>query len=124
MALKVVLIILFFFQLMTNITRPLLPLYASELGASTLEVGTLTAVYAFFPLLLAIHAGKISDRIGDRLPILFGMTFATLGFLIPFLFHSILSLGLSQIIVGVSHIFIIISLQNVLGNVSTILEMF
>jgi MFS family permease len=119
LALKVVLIILFFFQLMTNITRPLLPLYASELGASTLEVGALTAVYAFFPLLLAIHAGKISDRIGDRLPILFGMTFATLGFLIPFLFHSIFSLYLSQIIVGVSHIFIIISLQNVLGNVST-----
>ncbi|WP_409304738.1 MFS transporter [Peribacillus sp. SCS-155] len=119
MTLKVVLIILFFFQLMTNLTRPLLPLYASQLGASTMEVGTLTAVYAFFPLLLAIHAGKIADRMGDRLPILLGMLFATLGFMIPFFFHSIVSLYVSQIIVGVSHIFIIISLQNVLGNIST-----
>jgi MFS family permease len=119
LALKVVLIIIFFFQLMTNLTRPLLPLYASELGASTLEVGTLTAVYAFFPLLLAIHAGKITDRFGGRLPILFGMIFATIGFFLPFVFQSMLSLYLSQVIVGVAHIFIIISLQNVLGNVST-----
>jgi MFS family permease len=119
LTLRVVLIIVFFFQIMTNLTRPLLPLYATGLGVGTLEVGILTAVYAFFPLLFAIHAGKITDRIGDRLPILFGMIFASVGFLIPFLFQSVLSLYVSQIIVGLSHIFIIISLQNVLGNAST-----
>lgn len=120
MTLRVILIIIFFFQLMTNLTRPLLPLYATDLGASTLDVGILTAAYAFFPLIFAIYAGKIANQIGDRLPILFGMVFASVGLFIPFLFHSVLSLYSSQIIVGISHIFIIISLQNVLGNISTI----
>lgn len=116
MALRVVLIIVFSFQLMIQLTRPLLPLYATNLGASTLEIGILTAVYAFFPLLFAIYAGKITDRIGDRIPIIFGMIFASLGLLIPYLIQTLWSLYISQIIVGMSHIFIIISLQNVLGN--------
>ncbi len=119
MVLRVVLIIVFSFQLMIQLTRPLLPLYATNLGASTLEIGILTAVYAFFPLLFAIHAGKITDRIGDRIPIIFGMIFASLGLLIPYLIQTLWSLYISQIIVGMSHIFIIISLQNVLGNAAT-----
>lgn len=116
MVLRVVLIIAFSFQLMIQLTRPLLPLYATNLGASTLEIGILTAVYAFFPLLFAIHAGKITDRIGDRIPIISGMIFASLGLLAPYLIQTLWSLYISQIIVGISHIFIIISLQNVLGN--------
>jgi MFS family permease len=47
------------------------------------------------------------------------MIFASLGLVIPFLIQSIWSLYVSQIIVGMSHIFIIISLQNVLGNAAT-----
>lgn len=119
MALKVVLIIVFVFQFMLHITRPLITLYGSNLGASTLEIGILTATYAFFPLLFAVHAGKITDKIGDRLPILFGMIAASVGLVFPFIFSTIWSIYVSQIIVGLAHIFIIISLQNVLGNAAT-----
>jgi len=35
-------------------------------------VGVLVALYAVFPLLLAVYAGRISDRIGVRYPILLG----------------------------------------------------
>ncbi|MDF2787513.1 MAG: transporter [Neobacillus sp.] len=104
---------------MIQLTRPILPLYATELGSTTFEIGILTAIYAFFPLLFAISAGRITDRIGDRLPVLFGMIFASLGLLMPFLIHSVWCLFVSQIIVGLSHIFIIISLQNVLGNAAS-----
>ncbi|MEH7493580.1 MFS transporter [Neobacillus niacini] len=119
MVLKIVLIIVFSFQTMIQLTRPILPLYASDLGSTTFEIGILTAIYAFFPLLFAISAGRIADRIGDRLPVLFGMIFASLGLLMPFFIHSVWCLFVSQIIVGLSHIFIIISLQNVLGNAAS-----
>ena len=43
-------------------------LYALELGAGSLAVGVLAALFAAFPLLLAVHAGRISDRFGVRVP--------------------------------------------------------
>jgi hypothetical protein len=47
------------FQIMLNITRPLITLLAAEsLGAGTMEIGLLTDAFAFFPLLFAIHLGK------------------------------------------------------------------
>ena len=42
-------------------------LYALDLGAGPFDTGLLLAVYGVFPLVLAIHVGKISDRYGVRL---------------------------------------------------------
>ncbi len=119
MALRTVIIIIFSFQAMLNLTRPSLTLYASDLGASALDIGILTSVYNFFPLLFAIRAGKIADRIGDRLPVLIGMITVSIGLSLPYLFPAIWSLYISQVVVGLAHIFIIISLQNVLGHAAT-----
>src|SRR2546422_662111 len=47
-------------------------LYALELGGGSFTVGLLAAMFAAFPLLLAVHAGRISDRVGVRYPILLG----------------------------------------------------
>lgn len=116
MVLKIVLIIMLGFQLMLNMSRPVITLFASNLGASTLEIGILTASYAFLPLLLAIHAGKLADRFGDRLPVMVGGIGCSLGMALPFLFPSMWALYVSQVLVGVSHVFIAICLQNVLGN--------
>lgn len=119
MTLRTVLIITLSFHCMVNITRPLITLYASQLGAGTFEIGILTAAFAFFPLIFAIHAGKISDHAGDRIPILFGSIGCTFGMLLPFLFPAMSSLYASQIIVGISHLLLALSLQNVLGHAST-----
>ncbi|MGM0881407.1 MAG: MFS transporter [Bacillota bacterium] len=116
MLLRTVIIIVFCFQLILNMTRPIIPLQATGLGASTFEVGLLAAAYAFLPLFLAIRAGKIADRIGDRLPVMIGHVGVALGMALPGLIPSMWSLFVSQVIVGVAHIFIVISLQNVLGN--------
>ena len=45
-------------------------LYALELGASPFAIGVLLAMYALFPLLFAVYAGKVADRYGVRLPLL------------------------------------------------------
>ncbi|WP_134704613.1 MFS transporter [Ammoniphilus sp. YIM 78166] len=116
MILQTVIIIIFGFQMILNITRPIITLFASELGASTFDIGALTAAYAFFPLFIAIYAGKIADKVGDRLPVFIGMIGVSLGMALPFLFPTMWSLYMSQVVVGISHVFVVLSLQNVLGN--------
>jgi MFS family permease len=119
MTLRIVILIALSFQVMLFSTRPIMSLYASHLGATTWEIGLLTAAFAFFPFVMAIHIGKIADYVGDRLPVIFGMAGLTVGVALPFLFPYLWSLYVSQAIIGVSQIFGIISLQNVIGNIST-----
>ena len=53
-------------------SRVLMSLYAIELGASAAAIGLLIALYGLGPLLLSVHAGKVSDRVGSYRPILLG----------------------------------------------------
>ncbi len=45
-------------------SRPLIPLYASNLGASPTEIGLIVALFSSLPMFLSIKAGKVIDRIG------------------------------------------------------------
>ena len=60
MTIRIVLGVTFGIYLILSATRPLISLYAASLGANTLDVGLLAAVYALLPLLLAMHVGKLS----------------------------------------------------------------
>jgi MFS family permease len=115
MSFRIILIAIFCFQMILNMTRPIVTLYGAELGASTLEIGYLTAAYALIPLFLSIYAGKIADKVGDRIPVLSGFIGVGTGMAIPALIDSLWALYLSQIIVGISHVLIVISLQNFWG---------
>ncbi|WP_428912408.1 MFS transporter [Niallia sp. Krafla_26] len=114
-----VMVITFGFQTILNLTRPVISLNANELGASTFEIGLLTAAFAFLPLIFAIQAGKIADKIGDRLPILCGLIGMSVGLAVPFFYQNIWALFASQFIVGISNVFLVVSLQNILGQIST-----
>src|SRR5258708_13457099 len=85
-------------------SKVLVSLDALHLGANTFMVGVLAALYAVFPLLLAVYAGRISDRIGVRYPILLGSMGITAGLpppplhdrrFTPFLFPTPTRLGQS-----------------------------
>lgn len=103
------------YQIILYATRPLVTLYATELGASMATIGLLFSTYAFFPLLFSIHIGKMSDRFGIRLPVIVGVIGLALSMAFPFLFKSLWSLYVSQGLVGVAQIFINVSLQNAMG---------
>src|SRR5436309_10389799 len=64
-------------------SKVLVSLAALQLGANSFMVGVLAALYAVFPLLLAVYAGRISDRIGVRYPILLGSIGITAGLVLP-----------------------------------------
>lgn len=68
----------------TNATRLLVTLYALHMGAQPLTIGVLAGTFAFFPMLLSLQAGRVTDRLGARLPIMFGATGNACALLVPY----------------------------------------
>ncbi len=60
------------------IRLPLVPLFASELGASTVQVGMINAGFMLAAALLAVPLGLVSDRLGRRRLVLAGMVASAL----------------------------------------------
>jgi MFS family permease len=91
-------------------------LYALELGAGAAAVGVLAALFATFPLLLAVQAGRISDRFGVRVPIVCGALTMAAGLAIAFFTTTIAWLFLCPALIGLGHIFFHVSVHNLVGS--------
>jgi MFS family permease len=96
-----------------------LSLYALELGAGSLAVGVLAALFATFPLLLAVHAGRISDRIGVRYPMLLGALTMACALLTPAFLQNLISLYFCAALLGLGHIFFHVSVHNLIGSLGS-----
>jgi len=96
-------------------SKVLMSLSALELGANEFFVGVLFSTYALFPLLLSVYAGKISDRIGFRKPMLFGAVGLLAGLSLPFLVHRLEVLYISAALIGFCYIFYTVSIQHLIG---------
>ena len=70
-------------------SRMTVSLYALKLDASPFTVGVLMSLYALLPMLLSVVAGRLIDRIGPRVPLLWGNGLLLLGVLLPFLFPGL-----------------------------------
>lgn len=92
--------------------RVLMSLFAIELGASTAAIGLLISLFALFPFLLSVYAGKVIDRLGSHLPAQLGTALSAAGFSIPWLFPVLPALYLSASIIGLSFVFISLAIQN------------
>ena len=91
-------------------------LYALELGAGAGAVGILAALFATFPLLLAVQAGRISDRFGVRVPIALGSLTMAAGLAVAFFTQSIALLFVCPALIGLGHIFFHVSIHNLVGS--------
>jgi predicted MFS family arabinose efflux permease len=91
-------------------------LYALELGAGAAAVGVLAALFAVFPLLLAVQAGRLSDRFGVRVPIVCGSLTMAAGLAIAFFTSEIAWLFLCPALIGLGHIFFHVSIHNLVGS--------
>ncbi len=60
-----------------GIVAPLLPLYAKEMGASGLWLGTIVAAFAISNSIVVPIAGRLSDRRGRKLLLLIGLSALT-----------------------------------------------
>lgn len=94
-------------------------LYALSLGASELTIGILIALFALFPMLLAIHAGRLVDRAGIKLPMLGGAAAILIGCLLPGLIDGLVPLYLAAILSGTGFMVIQVAAQHTVGAISS-----
>jgi MFS family permease len=94
-------------------------LYALELGAGAAAVGVLAALFAVFPLLLAVQAGRISDRYGVRMPIALGGLAMAVGLLLPLVGGGLPALFLCPALLGLGHIYFHVSVHNLVGSLGS-----
>ena len=97
-------------------SKVVLSLLALKLGADTSIVGLLIACYAVPPLLLAVHVGKLADRIGMRLPMVVGAAFVAAAMLTGFLWGALPALFVVATLVGIGFALYMVSSQNVVGG--------
>lgn len=97
-------------------SRPLIPLYADELGASHTEIGIIVALFSFFPLFLSIHSGKLIDYIGIRWPLIASILFGILSMFILNSFHNLMGVYISQIFSGLAQLVFVLSMQAYSGQ--------
>jgi MFS family permease len=99
-------------------SKVLMSLYAIELGATPLTIGLLFSVYSIFPVFLSVYAGRLSDRYGYRLPMIFGASGLALGLVLPFVGVGVPVLFLSAGLIGLCYIFYTVSVQHLIGSLS------
>ena len=100
-------------------SRVVISLFAIELGAPQVYIGALIATYSVFPMLTGLYAGRVSDRLGVGWPMVYGSLGISLGMLVPYLWPSLTGLYASAALIGASHVFYNVSVQNLVGYLST-----
>jgi predicted MFS family arabinose efflux permease len=93
-----------------------LSLYALELGAGAAMVGVLAALYAVFPLFLAVPAGKLSDRFGVRAPIVGGTLTMAAGLALALLARDAAWLLVCPALIGLGHVFFHVAVHSLVGS--------
>ena len=100
-------------------SRMLIALLALEFEADPVTIGFLISTYAVFPLMMAVYAGRLTDRIGVRWPMLCGSLGMTAGLLIPCAWPALEALFLSAMVLGAGNIFFHVSCHNLVGAIES-----
>jgi MFS family permease len=100
-------------------SKIIITLFSIELGAPQIIIGFLVGLYSLFPMILAITAGKLTDRLGARLPMIVGSLVLSMGLTLPYFFPHTATLYLQAVLVGAGHVFYNVSVQNMIGGMST-----
>jgi predicted MFS family arabinose efflux permease len=90
-------------------------LYALSLHASEFTVGSLIALFAVFPMFLAVPMGRTIDRIGIRKPMMAGCLLASAGVISAALIQGLTVLYFSAVLIGTGFMAIFISAQHAVG---------
>lgn len=97
-------------------SKMLVALYAIELGASPFAIGMLVSMYAVFPVVLAVYAGRVSDRSGVRPPMILGSFGVAAGLLLPVLLPSMATLFVASALIGMATLFFNVSMHSLVGS--------
>ncbi len=100
-------------------SKIVITLFSIKLGAPQAVIGVLVALYSLFPMVLAIFAGKLTDRLGPRWPMAAGSCGIAFGLTLPYWFPHTATLYFQAALVGAGHVFYNVSVQNMIGGIGT-----
>ena len=99
-------------------SRLAVPLFAVDQGASPFVVGSVFALYAAFPLVLALPAGRMSDRLGFKLPLVFGTGGVFLALILPLVWPAMLTLYFTASLIGLAFMALQLATQTLAGAIA------
>jgi predicted MFS family arabinose efflux permease len=100
-----------------NGSRMLVSLYAIQLHASAFTVGSLMSSFALLPMLLAVGAGRLIDRVGARWPMFIGSFAVALGVLLPFIWPRLWTLYAASTLIGTGFMVFHVAVNQVVGAI-------
>lgn len=100
------------------IARITTSLYALSLHASEFTVGTLVALFALFPMLLAVKMGRAIDRVGIRRPMLIGSALVAAGCALPGAVGGLAILYPCVLMIGTGFLAMHVAVQHAVGAMS------
>ncbi len=99
-------------------SRLAVPLFAVDQGASPFVVGTVVALYALFPGILALPAGRMTDRLGYMIPLLFGTGGVFVALLLPFIWPTMATLYVTASLIGLAFMALQLATQTLAGAIA------
>jgi len=115
---KLIYIIVFLATLAGLLVTPLVPIYATSLGASLGVVGLLDAAAFALPFFLAIPFGSLVDRFGSRALIGLGAAGFAVSPLMVLASETLAGLAMTQMLLGVSHLSLIVASQTLITSLA------
>jgi MFS family permease len=99
-------------------SRPLIPLYAKQLGAEDIQIGVIIALFSILPLFLSVKTGTVIDSIGVKKPLIFSIVLGSISMIILSISRDFIGIYLSQIFAGFAHLLFVLSIQAYAGHFS------
>lgn len=100
-------------------SRLAVPLLAVDQGATPFVVGTVVALYALFPAVLAVPAGRMTDRLGFKIPLLVGTGGVGAALLLPCLWPSVVTLYFTAPLLGITFMALQLATQTLAGAIAS-----
>jgi MFS family permease len=99
-------------------SRLAVPLFAVDQGATPFVVGTAVALYAAFPVFLAVPAGRMTDRLGFKIPLVFGTGGVCLALVLPMLWPSMATIYVTASLIGLAFMALQLATQTLAGAIA------
>lgn len=100
-------------------SKVVVSLLAVQLGASPATIGLIAALYGVAPLVLGVHSGRLSDRVGVWLPLFAGAALVVAAMVTGALFQTVPALMAVAFLMGSGFVYYNVSIQNLVGFLGT-----
>ena len=115
MAIWIVVLLTFLTHMGFAGSRVVVALFAIDQGATPVVVGAVVSLYAAIPIVLALPAGRMTDRLGFKIPMVFGTSGVCVALLLPAIWPSLTVLYFTASLLGVSFMVFQIATQTLAG---------